>query len=65
MNWALLSAVNHALSVSLVGDGHLQGGSDPILGPVLQDRVGLNASWGTTFLWGLLDRLDDECTSGT
>lgn len=60
MNWALHSTVHQALSVSVVGDGHLQGCSDSILGPVLWERVGLNSSWGATFLWGLLDRLDEE-----
>lgn len=65
MNWASHSAVHQALPVSVVEDEHLQGHSDPILGLVLQGRVGLNPSWDATFLWGLLDGLDDECRSGT
>lgn len=60
MNWALHSAMRQVLSVSTVEDEHLQVHSDPILGPVLQDRLGLNPSWDATFLWGLLDGLDDE-----
>lgn len=42
MNWTLLSAMYQALLVSVMGDGHLQGHSDPILGPVLQDMVRQN-----------------------
>lgn len=60
----LHSAAHQALPVS-VGAGRLQGHPDPILGPVLQDRVGLSPSWGATFLWGLLDGLGDEGKSGT
>ena len=65
MNWALHSSVHQTLSVPMLGGRHLQCHSDPILGHVLQHKVGLNPSKGATFLWALLDRLGDECRSGT